>query len=129
MQVQLFVIPWTAAHQASLSFTISWSLLKLMSIESMMPSNHLILCCPLLLQPSIFPSIEFFSVGCTIVYSTSIEWKYSVTNRMCCYTSVVAMLFNFCRFKGGKWYAGIVLVFISLIMIEVDHIFMCLRTI
>ena len=53
--------PWTAAGQASLSFIISWSLLKLMSIESMMPSNHLILCCPLPLLPSIFPSIIFFS--------------------------------------------------------------------
>ena len=50
-----FAIPWTAAHQASLSFTNSRSLLKLMSIESVMPSNHLILCCPLLLPPSIFP--------------------------------------------------------------------------
>ena len=50
--------PWTAAHQAFLSFTLSWSLLKLMSIESMMPSNHLILCCLLLLLPSIFPSIR-----------------------------------------------------------------------
>ena len=53
--------PWTAAHQASLSFTISLSLLKLMSIESVMPSNHLILCCPLLLLPSTFPSIRVFS--------------------------------------------------------------------
>ena len=52
---------WTAAHQASLSFTIFQSLLKLMSIESMMPSNHLILCRPLLLLPSIFPSIRLFS--------------------------------------------------------------------
>ena len=54
-------IPWTAAHQASLSFTISWSLLKLMSIESVMPSNHLVLYHPLLLPPSIFPSIRMFS--------------------------------------------------------------------
>ena len=53
--------PWTTAHQASLSFTISWSLLKLMPIESMMLSNHLILYCPLLLLPSIFPSIRVFS--------------------------------------------------------------------
>ena len=59
--VWLFVTPWTAARQAFLSFTISWSLLKLMSIESVMPSNHLILCCPLLLLPSIFPSIRGFS--------------------------------------------------------------------
>jgi len=53
--------PWTAAHQASLSFTISQSLLKLMFIESVMPSNHLVLCCPLLFLPSIFPSIRIFS--------------------------------------------------------------------
>ena len=57
--VWLFVTPWTTAHQASLSFTISLSLLKLMSIELMMPSTHLILCHPLLLMPSVFPSIIF----------------------------------------------------------------------
>ena len=57
-RVQLFATPWIAAHQASLSITNSWSLLKLMSIESVMPSNHLILCHPLLLLPSIFPSIR-----------------------------------------------------------------------
>ena len=59
--VQFFATPWTATHQASLSITISWSLLKLMSIELVMPSNHLILCHPLLLPPSIFPSITVFS--------------------------------------------------------------------
>ena len=59
--VGLFVTPWTAARQASLSITNSWSLLKVMSIESVMPSNHLILCHPLLLLPSIFPSIRVFS--------------------------------------------------------------------
>ena len=67
--VQLFVTPWTAAHQASLFFTISRSLFKLMSTESMMPSNHLILCRPLLLPPSIFsssgsfPMSQFFASG------------------------------------------------------------------
>ena len=60
-RVQLLVTPWTVARQASLSITNSWSLLKLMSIESVMPSNHLILCRPLLLPPSIFPSIRVFS--------------------------------------------------------------------
>ena len=59
--VRLFVTPWTTAHQASLSITNSWSLLKLMSFESVMPSNHLILCHPLLLLPSIFPSTRVFS--------------------------------------------------------------------
>ena len=59
--VLLFVNPWTAALQASLSITNPQSLLKLISIESVMPSNHLILCCPLLLLPSIFPSIRVFS--------------------------------------------------------------------
>ena len=58
--VRLFATPWTAARQASLSFTISRSLLRLMSIESMMPSNHLILCHPLLLLLSVFPSIRVF---------------------------------------------------------------------
>ena len=61
IHVQLFAIPWTAACQASLSITNSWSLLKLMSIKSVMPSNRLILCCPLLLPPSIFPSIRVFA--------------------------------------------------------------------
>ena len=65
--IQLFVTPWTAARQASLSITNSRSLLKLMSIESMMPSNHLILCCPLLLPPSIFPSIRVFSRDSTYI--------------------------------------------------------------
>ena len=60
-RVQLFVNPWTAAHQASLSLTVSQSLLKLMSIESVMLSNHLILCRPCLLPPSIFSSIRVFS--------------------------------------------------------------------
>ena len=61
IRVRLFVTPWTAARQASLTITNSQSLLKLMSIELVMPSNHLILCCPLLLLPSTFPSIRVFS--------------------------------------------------------------------
>ena len=60
-RVRLFVTPWTAARQASLSITNSQSLLKLLSIESVMPSNILIICCPLLLPPSIFPTIRVFS--------------------------------------------------------------------
>ena len=59
--VQLFVTPWTAACQASLSINNPWSLLKLMSIELVMSSNHFMLCCPLLLPPSIFPGIRVFS--------------------------------------------------------------------
>ena len=61
--VWLFVTPWTAAHQASLSFAISWSLLKLMSIESLMPSNCLILCCPLLLPSVFFSASGFFPMS------------------------------------------------------------------
>ena len=60
-RVWLFATPWTAAHQTSLSITNSWNLLKLTSIESVISSNHLMLCCPLLLPPSIFPSIRVFS--------------------------------------------------------------------
>ena len=59
--VQLFATPWTAARQAPLSSTTSWSLLKLMSVEAVMLSNHLILCCPLLFLPSVFPSFKVFS--------------------------------------------------------------------
>ena len=61
LSCRLFATPWTAAGQASLSFTVSWSLLRFMSTESVMPSNRLILCCPLLLLPSIFPCIRVFS--------------------------------------------------------------------
>ena len=60
-RVQLSKTPWAAAHQASLYFTISWTLLKFMPIESVMPSNHLVICCPLVLLPSISPSIRVFS--------------------------------------------------------------------
>ena len=75
--VRLFVTPWTAAHQASLSFTISESLLKFMSIESVMPSNHLILCRPLLLLPSVFPSISFFSNESTLRFRWPKYWSFS----------------------------------------------------
>ena len=71
--VQLFATPWTAAPQASLSFTISQSLLKLMSIESMMPSNHLILYHPLLLLPSIFPSIRALHIRWPKYWSFSLS--------------------------------------------------------
>ena len=75
--VQPFVTPWTAAHQASLSFTISQSLLKLMSIESVMPSNHLILCHPLLLLLSIFPGIRVFSSESTLCIKWPNYWSFS----------------------------------------------------
>ena len=75
--VQLFATPWTAAHQASLSFTISQSLLKVMSIESVMPSNHLILCHPLLLLPSIFPSIRVFSSESVLHIRWPKNWSFS----------------------------------------------------
>ena len=71
------MIPWTAALQASLSFTISRSLLKLMSIESVMPSNHLILCCPLLLLPSIFPSVWVFSSESVLPIRWPKYWSFS----------------------------------------------------
>ena len=76
-RVQLFATPWTAAHQASLSFTISWSLLKLMSIESVMPFNHLSLCHPLLLSPSIFPSIRVFSNESVLRIRWLKYWSFS----------------------------------------------------
>ena len=79
--VRLFVTPWTAAHQASLSFTISQSLLRLMSIELMMPSYHLILCCPLLFLSSMSPSIRvFFSESALCIWWPK-YWSFSFSNR------------------------------------------------
>ena len=75
--VQLFATPWTAACQASLSITNSWSLLRLMSIESVMPSYHLILCHPLLLPPSIFPSIRVFSNESALRIRWLKYWSFS----------------------------------------------------
>ena len=75
--VRLFATPWTAAHQASLSFTVSYSLLKLMPIELVMSSNHLILCHPLLLLPSIFPRIRVFSNESTPGIRWPKYWSFS----------------------------------------------------
>ena len=77
--VQLFVTPWTAAHQASLSITNSRSLLKCMSIELVMPSNHLILCRPLLLPPSIIPSIRVFSNESALHIRWPKYWSFSLS--------------------------------------------------
>ena len=77
--VQLFVTPWTAVRQASLSITNSQSLLKLMSIELVMPSNHLIPCCPLLLLPSIFPSIRVFSNKSVLHIRWPNYWSFSLS--------------------------------------------------
>ena len=77
--VWLFTIPWTAEHQASLTFTISWSFFKLMSMESVMPSNHLIFCCPLLLLPSIFPRIRIFSNESAVCIRWPKYWSFSLT--------------------------------------------------
>ena len=76
-RIWLFVTPWTAACQASLSITISWSLLKLMSVESVMPSSHLILCCALLLLPAIPPSIRVFSNESTLCIRWPKYWNFS----------------------------------------------------
>ena len=75
--IRLFAAPWTAAHQASLSFTIFWSLLKLMSIELVMPPNHLILCRLLLLLPSIFPIIRVFSNESVLCIRWPEDWSFS----------------------------------------------------
>ena len=75
--VRLFVTPWTTARQASLSIASSWSSPKLVSIESVMPSNHLILCCPLLLPLSIFPSIRVFSNESALHIRWTKDWSFS----------------------------------------------------
>ena len=76
-QIQLLVTPWTEASQATLSFTNSCSLLKLMSVELVMPSNHLIFCCPLLRLPSIFPSIRIFSNKSALGIRCPKYWSFS----------------------------------------------------
>ena len=102
--VWLFATLWTIAHQVSLSFIIFWNLLKLMSMESVMPSNHLILCRPLLLLPSVFPSIRFFSsesvlhiryqsIGCSGTDLVFIR-QWSVTDRRC-----ISILGEPCNYK------------------------------
>ena len=78
-RMQLFASPWTAAHQVSLSFTISRSLLKLMSTELVMPYNYLILCRPLLLQPSVFPNIRVFSSELALHIRWPKYWSFSFT--------------------------------------------------
>ena len=81
-RVWLFATPWTAAHQASLSITNSWSPPKLMSIESVMPSSHLILCHPLLLLPSIFPSIRVFSNESALHIRCLKYWSFSFSTSL-----------------------------------------------
>ena len=79
--VQLFATPWIAVHQAFLSFTVSCSLFKLMSIELVMPTNHLILCRPLLLLPSIIPSIRGFSTESGLCIRWAKYWSFSFSIR------------------------------------------------
>ena len=99
--VQLFVTPWTAARQASLSITNSHSLLKLMSIESMMPSNHLILCCPLLFPPSIFPSIRVFSNDSVLCIRWPKYWSFSFSiNPSNKYSGLISFRMNWLDLHG-----------------------------
>ena len=79
-RVQLFATPRTAARQASLSFTISQSLFKLMSLKSMRPSNRLVLCCHLLLLPSVFPSIKVFSSELALCIKCRKYWSFSISS-------------------------------------------------
>ena len=91
-RVQLFVTAWTAAHQASPSFTISWSLLKLMSIESVMPSNHLILCHPLLLLPSVFPSQgAYYSLILSLFLGGFLPFSNNLTFLPYCYILIQSL--------------------------------------
>ena len=98
-RVWLFTTPWTAAHQASLSITSSQSLLKLMSIESVMPSNRLILCCPLLLLPSILPSIRVFSSESVLPIRWPKYWSFSFSIHP---SNEYSGLVFFCRGDKGK---------------------------
>ena len=89
------VTPWITAHQAFLSFTISQSLLKLMSTESVMPSNNLVLCCPLFLPPSLFPSIRVFSSESALHIRWPKYWSFSISpsNE---YTGLISFRIDWC---------------------------------
>ena len=91
IHIRLYVTPWTAAHQASLTLTISRSLLKLMSIESVMPSNHLILCCSLFLLPSVFSSIKVFSSESALLIWWLKYWSLSPSNE---YSGLISFRIN-----------------------------------
>ena len=95
--VRLFVTPWTTAHQASLSFTNSRSLPKLMSIESVMPSNHLILCRPLLVLPPIVPSIRVFSNESALPIRWPEYWSFSFTISV--YQDLASFYYSQCFFS------------------------------
>ena len=105
-----FVIPWTVACQSSLSFTISQRLLKLMSIESVMPSNHLILCHPLLLLPSISTSIRVFSNGSALSISWPKYWNFcfsiSPSNEYSELISFRVNWFDLLEVQGTPWLIG-----------------------
>ena len=97
------VTPWTAAHQASLSITNFWSLLKLMSIGSVMPSNHLILCLPLFLLPSIFPGIRVFSNESVLRIRWPKYWSFSFSIRPSNeYSGLIALGWTGCIFLQSK---------------------------
>ena len=102
--VRLFATPWTAARQASLSITNSWSLIKFMSIASMMPSNHLILCRSLLLPPSIFPSIRVFSNESVLHIRWPKYWHFSFSispsNE---YSGLISFRMDWLGLLSGQW--------------------------
>ena len=101
-RAQIFATPWTAAYQSSLSVNNSWSLLKLMSIESVMLSNHLIFCCPFLL-PSIFPSITIFSSESVVHIRWPKYWNFSfsisVSNE---YSALISFRIDWFDLREGK---------------------------
>ena len=102
--VWLFATPWTAAHQAFLSIANSWSLLKLMSIKSVMPSNHLILCRPLLLPPSIFPSIRVFSNESDLRIRWPKYWSFSFSISPCKeYSGLISFRIGWLDLLAVQW--------------------------
>ena len=102
-RVQPFATPWTAAHQAFLSFTISQSLLKLMSIESVMPSNHLILGCPFLFLPSILPSNMVFSNESTLHIRWLKYWSFSFSiNLSNAYLGLISFKMDWFNLLAGQ---------------------------
>ena len=137
-RVWLFATPWTAAHQASLSFTISWSLPKFKSIESIMSSKHLIFCCPLHLLPSIFPSIRVFSIelalhirwpnywSCSFNISPSYEYPGLISFRIDWF-NLLAFQGTFTSLLQYHSLKASVLLCSAFFMVQLSHPYMTIR--
>ena len=124
-RVQLFVTPWIATYQASLSITNSWSLLKLMCNELVMPSNHLMLCRPLLLLPSIFPSIRVFANESVLLIRWPKYWNFSFSvNPSNDYSGLISSRIDWFDLLAVQGTLKSLLQYRSFFIVQLSHLYM-----